>query len=179
MAPRQKNPDNVKKLLEQSRAEFRSHLLLETAMMASSLVPEHRTAARKILGVGDFPGAEILLDRDTLKRIKSVRKVIEGDNKITDAFAREIIKDEEVDNEELKKKAAKLVNTSSVAMIRRHVSNPWRGPKEKELLEALESLDERVIAPMKDDLEQLAEKSPYESVKRAAMALLARSYGSD
>lgn len=165
---------HLQSMLEESRVRFRHQLLLETAGMANSLVPEHRLAARSILGAPDFVKYDVKLDKDTTKRVRSMRKVLDGNNKLTDAFAREIVKDNDVDNEELKKIAAKVVSVSSVVLIKRHIRNPVAGPKENELIEALESLDEKLIPPMQDELKQLAKKSPYESVKRAAMAILER-----
>lgn len=161
-------------MLDESRVDFRQRLLNETAAMANSLVPEARLAARKILGATDFMKFDVQLDGETLKRVRSIRKVIDGNNKLTDLFAKEILKDKDVENEGLKKIAAKLISVRSVVLIKKHIRNPRTGPKEQELIEALESLDEKLVAPMHDELKQLARRSPYESVKRAAMAILER-----
>jgi hypothetical protein len=165
---------HLQSMLEESRTAFRHHLLVETAEMANSWVPEYRAVARRILGTNDFVKMDVQLDRDTMKKVRSLKKVIGGNNKLTDAYAREVVKDKEVESDNMKKIAAKLVSVGSAVLIRRHIKNPRTGPKEQELVEALESLDEKLVAPMHEELKQLARKSPYESVKRAAMAILER-----
>ncbi|HSB47180.1 MAG TPA: hypothetical protein VLD37_04135 [Candidatus Bilamarchaeum sp.] len=170
------NTGEVRTLLEDMRHEFRYLMMHETALTADCLLPEARQTARAILGIGDVAKPKIEFDDDARKHIRTMRMVLDGNKRAIDAMATEIFKNGGEEDEDVKTNVAKLVNAKSILLLKTHVSNPERGPKEQELLDALENLDSSVIGPMRKDIESIVRKTPYESVKRAAMAVLERNH---
>lgn len=174
MVRRRERLSDIKRVLDDSRVELRNRLLVETALMANSWDPGNRTAGRMALGATDA-AKPVRLSRENLARTRTLRRALDGHKPALESLARELVADQDV-AEGVRGIAAKLLSASSIVLIKEHIANPRRG-RERELVDALESLDSRVIAPIVEDLEALARRSPYESVKRAALAVLARSRG--
>lgn len=172
MKGRRERISDVRGLLEESRLQMQNHLLLETAKMANSWDPFHRTAARRALRTFDIiPFSR--LDRESWHRLRKLKRALDGHTPSVDFLARELAKDDGTPPK-MKSTAAKLISVNCVLKIKEHVSDPY-SVKERELVEALESIDFRVVAPIREELEHIANKSPYESCKRLAMALLERA----
>ncbi|MEW6722063.1 MAG: hypothetical protein AB1324_02285 [Candidatus Micrarchaeota archaeon] len=164
----------IGELVESSRREFQALILHETALMADSWVPEQRVTARTILGIGDCASVSVRFSRQDRARIATMKKVFRDEGRAIDALAANVLKEESLGDDEIRRKASKLVGARSSLLIKKHAAGSARGPNEKELLEAIESLDSRILAPLREDLARIARESPYESVRRAAGIALGR-----
>ena len=137
----------------------------ETASLAESMNPEWRGVGRKILGIGGetFPPQEE-------GRIATLRKVVDGEPYAMFALARELISDADIDPQ-MREYAGTLVCMHSIVVLKAHAVDP-AASREKELMEILETIGQPIISMLSADLEMIAKRSPYESVRTTARAML-------
>jgi hypothetical protein len=152
--------------LQSARGALQAGLAVETAIMAESLHPEVRATGRRILGIWDDalePGLE--------EKAQAMKKAVDGNPDALYALAKEMLGDDEVGGE-MGAFAMALLCMQSIVSIKQHAIEPSSGPRESELLWMLETLGPSVVEAVGEDLELIAKKSPFKSVKKAARAVL-------
>jgi hypothetical protein len=141
-------------------------MLTKAALLAESLNPDSRLAGRKILGIGEGQ-----LGPYDESRIATMRRVVDGEPYAMFVLAREMVMDEEVVGT-LRVYAGALVSMHSIMAVKLHAIDPSKGAGETELMESLECISPPVVTLLADDLAVISRKSPYESVRSTAKAMI-------